>query len=944
MATADHDWRWQRMVLAVVSGVLVFLAFPNWNLAAVSWFALVPLLIASEGLTPWRGFKLGLLAGTVTNFGGFHWMTFMLQEFGHLPMVVAWGILLLQAVTQGLAMAIGVALWRYLVRCGAPSAISAFAAMWAGEAVTPMIFPWYMGNGITSQTQMIQIADLGGLSLVSAQLYAANAALAELGVAAIRRRRPALRFTVLTVIFIALSFGYGVMRIGQVETQEAAAKKLKIGLVEGDVGIWEKEARHLDATARAHTLRKNLLKHQRMSAELEKMGAELIVWPESAYQPYGAIPVIRTPDRFLTIGANGTLLHHTGKSLVTVRKDKRGLPRSTGLLTGLSSPSGDLWRYLVDGRDVVTSSPWGATKVSLPKGARGVDTASASVNLFGKPPSGVVLGRRGEIWRLDWPEEPLGKRRPLPPPATPELALVPAMDVGEVDMSAVATNGIGDLLAVGRDGVMLRQVGHSVQKARSPTKADLWAVTGDPLGQLFVAVGAGGVVAMGTSRAMRIVHEGGPDLYATWIAPDGTAWAAGAKGTLLKRSRIGQWKRVTPPAKVDLLAGAADARGRVLVIGRGGKVWERSRVGTWKKRRVGGTELTDVIGFQAQASYVVPRGAKRLQPARKSLPKGTLDDAVRADADTPEFERNTPRRGFSTPLLMGAMTHGGELPSRNADCKACYNSALLVDGDGAVLDLYDKAFLLVFGEYMPFGEDYPKLYDLLPESSRFQAGTRTRPVQLGDARIGVLVCYEDLLPRHAKRVAGHNPNVFINMTNDAWFGQTAEPYHHMQLAQMRTVEYRRWLIRSTNTGVSVFMDAAGRRVKETKLTGAEVLMHDVPLLEGRTVYAILGDWPLVALLVLLLLLWARGLKSGGAGETPHKSKRSPPKRGRAKKPSTPKKTGGKKTGSPKKSSGKAGRASSNSKSGGKATKSAAKSKSARKGRGKDEVLEPGSLR
>ena len=52
--------------------------------------------------------------------------------------------------------------------------------------------------------------------------------------------------------------------------------------------------------------------------------------------------------------------------------------------------------------------------------------------------------------------------------------------------------------------------------------------------------------------------------------------------------------------------------------------------------------------------------------------------------------------------------------------------------------------------------------------------------------------------------------IFVNLTNDAWFGQTAEPEHHLQLAQLRTVEYRRWLVRSTNPGISVFIDSMGR--------------------------------------------------------------------------------------------------------------------------------------
>ena len=79
--------------------------------------------------------------------------------------------------------------------------------------------------------------------------------------------------------------------------------------------------------------------------------------------------------------------------------------------------------------------------------------------------------------------------------------------------------------------------------------------------------------------------------------------------------------------------------------------------------------------------------------------------------------------------------------------------------DGEVQALHDKSFLLAFGEYMPLGETFPSLYALSPETSRFQSGTRTEPVVSGKARIGMLICYEDLIPRYAARVAAHEAPV-----------------------------------------------------------------------------------------------------------------------------------------------------------------------------------------
>jgi apolipoprotein N-acyltransferase len=147
----------------------------------------------------------------------------------------------------------------------------------------------------------------------------------------------------------------------------------------------------------------------------------------------------------------------------------------------------------------------------------------------------------------------------------------------------------------------------------------------------------------------------------------------------------------------------------------------------------------------------------------------------------------------------------------------------------------------------------------------------------------MLICYEDLLPAYARRVAVHNPNVLINLTNDAWFGKTAEPEHHLNLALMRSVEYRRWLLRSTNTGISVFIDAVGRRVAQTRLDDAETLLRAVPLLEGQTVYARLGDWPLLLLALVCGVLLMQALRGGGAAAAGQPKAKTKP-RGKSKAP------------------------------------------------------------
>ena len=88
---------------------------------------------------------------------------------------------------------------------------------------------------------------------------------------------------------------------------------------------------------------------------------------------------------------------------------------------------------------------------------------------------------------------------------------------------------------------------------------------------------------------------------------------------------------------------------------------------------------------------------------------------------------------------------------------------------------------------------------------------------------------------------GHRPHALVNATNDSWYGPV-EPGIHLALAMFRAIEHRRWLIRSTATGLSAFVDSAGRLVQKTDFEKAQTLVQDVPMIEGgATVYGVIGD-------------------------------------------------------------------------------------------------------
>jgi apolipoprotein N-acyltransferase len=100
------------------------------------------------------------------------------------------------------------------------------------------------------------------------------------------------------------------------------------------------------------------------------------------------------------------------------------------------------------------------------------------------------------------------------------------------------------------------------------------------------------------------------------------------------------------------------------------------------------------------------------------------------------------------------------------------------------------------------------------------------------------------LPSLVNRTVRHaNPDLLVNLTNDAWFGDTTEPWIHLALAQLRAIEHRRFLVRSTNSGVSGIIDAAGRVVLHGGTFREEALVGSVRFVRAQTIYEALGDAP-----------------------------------------------------------------------------------------------------
>ena len=197
-----------------------------------------------------------------------------------------------------------------------------------------------------------------------------------------------------------------------------------------------------------------------------------------------------------------------------------------------------------------------------------------------------------------------------------------------------------------------------------------------------------------------------------------------------------------------------------------------------------------------------------------------------------------PFPGAPRPLLFGGLAM-----ARSADGTArLYNSAFLRGADGRVLGRYDKRVLVPFGEYMPLGDRIPRLRELSADPPLLSVG----PL----ARLGALICYEDVIPGPARTAVAKGATLLVNLTNDAWYGDSAQPVQHQALAVWRAVETRRDLVRATNTGLTSVLAATGEEVSELPTFTTATLTANTHLLRGTTVYAAVGDvaaWTIVAL-------------------------------------------------------------------------------------------------
>ncbi len=197
-------------------------------------------------------------------------------------------------------------------------------------------------------------------------------------------------------------------------------------------------------------------------------------------------------------------------------------------------------------------------------------------------------------------------------------------------------------------------------------------------------------------------------------------------------------------------------------------------------------------------------------------------------------------RQAQTWMLVGSLgiRNAGETPERATEL---YNSGSLVNPAGEWAERYNKMHLVPFGEYVPFKRVFGFAGGLTKEVGDFSPGTSRAALQAG-SKLGVFICYESIFPDEIRQLAANGAEVFVNLSNDGWYGDSGAYAQHLKQARMRAVENDRWLLRDTNTGVTAAIDPYGRVVSSIPRKVRAALDARYALTNVTTFYTRHGDW------------------------------------------------------------------------------------------------------
>jgi apolipoprotein N-acyltransferase len=185
-----------------------------------------------------------------------------------------------------------------------------------------------------------------------------------------------------------------------------------------------------------------------------------------------------------------------------------------------------------------------------------------------------------------------------------------------------------------------------------------------------------------------------------------------------------------------------------------------------------------------------------------------------------------------------------------------YNSAYVIDPSGEISVPYRKMHLTPFGEYFPLRNFLTLFTDVVDQYDDFDAGKESRLLKANTFNIATGICFEEIFPGIIRNFFKNGADLFVNITNDGWFLNTAGPYQHFIHSMVRAIENRTFVIRSANTGISAIIAPSGKVIMKTGLLKTTVLNGTIAATEKITFYSKYGDvFVGLCFILAVLIIW-----------------------------------------------------------------------------------------
>jgi apolipoprotein N-acyltransferase len=300
----------------------------------------------------------------------------------------------------------------------------------------------------------------------------------------------------------------------------------------------------------------------------------------------------------------------------------------------------------------------------------------------------------------------------------------------------------------------------------------------------------------------------------------------------------------------------------------GDNIWQRP--GEWERHIA---EFQRLAGEQCKTYIAGMPESGAAQGEIVCPPYATHPDLVAWPESPAPFFENDPRfqqalkqvaASAQAPVVVGSV--GVEFSAAEQSYQG-YNSALVVAADGQRVGRYDKIHLVPFGEYIPFRRLLFFARSLTGRVGDTARGEERKVFRLGSAkgeahRYGVFLCYESVFADEVRQFAQLGAEVLVNLSDDGWYGDTSAPWQHLNMARMRAIENRRWILRDTNNGVTAAIDPYGRVRQSIPRHQVDALPAQFGFRSDITFYTAHGDlfaWLCVLFSVVVLGMAGRKL-------------------------------------------------------------------------------------